>query len=139
MIEGRWFPQGADISQAIALRQAVFGRGRDSLDALAQQVVVYREGAPVGTARLRWEDGLFRADGVCVLPAERGKGYGDLLIRLLLYKAATHGGREVAVLSPAAAAPFFLRCGFVAVSQGDPVEMRASVDGPCAGCRGCGD
>ena len=120
------------------MREAVLGVGRDALDEWAQQVVVYREGAPVGTARLRWEDGLFRADAVCVLAAERGKGYGDLLIRLLLYKAATHGGREVAVRCPAAVAPFFERCGFVAVSQGDPLELRASVDGACAGCGGCG-
>lgn len=41
MIQGKWFPTGSDVSQPLAIRRAVFGRGRDALDDWAQQVTVY--------------------------------------------------------------------------------------------------
>ena len=40
MIQGKWFPQGADLSEALSVRQAVFSRGEDALDAESQNVVV---------------------------------------------------------------------------------------------------
>ena len=123
MIEGKWFAQGAELAQPLAVRQAVLGFGRDALDEEAQQVVVYREGEPVGTARLWWQDGSFRLGDLCVLPQARGQGYGDLLVRLLLYKAMTHQAGSVRLLCPAALTPFFARYGFQAQSEEDPTEM----------------
>ena len=123
MVEGKWFSQGADIAQPLAIRQAVIGIGRDALDAEAQQVVVYREGEPVGTARLWWQEGSFWLGDLCVLPQARGQGYGDLLTRLLLYKAMTHQARSVRLRCPAALTPFFARYGFHAQSENDPAEM----------------
>ena len=32
MIQGKWFPQGSDLSEALSVRGAVFGRGLDELD-----------------------------------------------------------------------------------------------------------
>ena len=46
---GKWFPTGSDVSQPLAIRRAVFGRGRDALDDWAQQVTVYAGEEPVGT------------------------------------------------------------------------------------------
>ena len=50
MIQGKWFPTGSDVSQPLAIRRAVFGRGRDALDDWAQQVTVYAGEEPVGAA-----------------------------------------------------------------------------------------
>ena len=135
MIEGKWFVQGGDLTQALRIREAVFGRGRDALDDEAQSVVVYREGIPVGAARLWWRDGEFIAGDIGVLPDERGKRYGDLLVRLLVYKASTHAAGCLCLTCPAELAPFFARYGFMATGADDPVEMRLT---PGAGCEGCG-
>ena len=84
MIQGKWFPTGSDVSQPLAIRRAVFGRGRDALDDWAQQVTVYAGEEPVGAARLWWRDGAFWLGDVGVLSDFRGMGYGDLLVRLLI-------------------------------------------------------
>ena len=71
MIQGKWFPTGSDVSQPLAIRRAVFGRGRDALDDWAQQVAVYAGDEPVGAARLWWRDGAFWLGDVGVLPGCR--------------------------------------------------------------------
>ena len=126
MIQGKWFPTGSDVSQPLAIRRAVFGRGRDALDDWAQQVTVYAGEEPVGTARLWWRGGAFWLGDVGVLSDFRGMGYGDLLVRLLLFKALSYGFCEEcrqggrAVMGLAAADVRLDRCG-----------------GGCAGCGLC--
>ena len=112
MVRGKWFPMGSDISEALHIRSEVFGLGEETLDSAAQQVVVYREGRPVGSARLYWADGAFRLDRLGVLPEERNKGFGDLLIRLLLFKALTHNASLIALDTPAETRGFFAKYGF---------------------------
>lgn len=112
MIQGKWFPTGSDLSQPLAVRQAVFDRGRDALDDWAQQVAVYAGDEPVGAARLWWRDGAFWLGDVGVVPGCRGKGYGDLLVRLLLFKALSHGARFIRLEAPSEAVAFFARYGF---------------------------
>jgi predicted acetyltransferase len=46
---------------------------------------------------------------VGVLPAERGKGYGDLLVRLVLYKAVSHAAAFVYLECPRALEQFYAR------------------------------
>lgn len=113
MVQGRWFPMGADIAVPLSVRRAVFGRGEDALDGMAQQVVVYESGEPVGSARLWWADGAFQLGDVGVLESRRNRGFGDLLVRLLLYKSLTHNASLICVKAPADVAPFFAQYGFV--------------------------
>lgn len=124
MVQGKWFPMGGDIAEALALRETVFGRGRDELDAQAQQVVVYDEGRPVGAARLWWADGAFQLGDVGVLPQERRRGYGDLLVRLLLFKALTHNADRIALRAPEALQGFFARYGFQPSPENDQMTLR---------------
>ena len=144
MIRGRWFPQGSDITIALRLRQDVFARGRDALDDAAQQVVVYQADEPVGAARLWWQDGSFHLGDVGVLETERGKGVGDLLVRLLLFKALSHYATVVELLAPPEVVSFFTKYGFVPadtdapdglvtmVIRGDDIQLSH-----CGGCQGC--
>lgn len=138
MVEGKWFAQGADLTVPLQIRTAVFARGADALDALAQQVVVYREGTPVGTARLWWQDGAFRLGDVGVLAAERGQGYGDLLVRLLIYKAMSHEARRVTLACGEEMSPFFARYGFAPDTGGAAGEMELLTNEQCLGCGRCG-
>lgn len=143
MIQGKWFPLGTDIAVPLSVRQSVFGRGKDALDDQAWQVAVYREGQPVGSARLWWAEGCFRLGDVGVLPEERGHGYGDLLIRLLLFKALTHGAGTIALAAPEDVAPFFAKYGFQAEKReagtvsmsirGKDVQL-SHCGGQCAEC-----
>ena len=140
MIQGKWFPQGTDLTEALAVRQAVFGRGQDDLDAEAQNVVVYQEETPVAAGRLWWRDGSFWLGEVGVLPEHRGRMLGDLVLRLLLFKAQSHFAREVRLLTPAETEGFFARLGFREVGQqGERVEMLLPGDeielDSCKSCR----
>lgn len=144
MIQGKWYPMGTDIRTPLAIREAVFGRGRDELDDQAQQVVVLDGDTPVGSARLWWQDGAFVLGDVGVLQPMRGRGFGDLLVRLLLFKALTHSATEIRLTAPAEAADFFLPYGFHAEArQGEctPMHLRADeiclshCGGRCDGCQ----
>ncbi len=147
MIQGKWFPQQADITLPLALREGVFGRGRDALDEVAQQVVVYDDGLPVGAARLWWADGAFRIGDVGVVSSWRGKGFGDLLVRLLLFKALSHSASRVELVATGSAASFFARYGFKPAGpeaqEGAPMFLLAEnivlshCQGGCAGGEGC--
>ena len=111
MIEGKWFPQGADLSEVLSVRAAVFSRGMDDLDSLAQNILVYQDGVAAATGRLWWEEGAFWLGDLAVLPAYRGQRLGDLVLRLLLFKAQQHFAREVRLRCPADVAGFFERLG----------------------------
>jgi len=129
MIQGKWFPPGTDLTRdALPLRQAVFGRGRDPLDDESWSCVVYEEDQPVATGRIWWRDGAYWLGDLCVLPAFRGRRLGDLALRLLLFKAQSHSAREVRLRCPADTAGFFARLGLRAVSGDDPVEMLLAGD-----------
>lgn len=112
MIQGKWIPQGGDLSEALSVRKTVLNRGEDPLDAQAQNVVVYQDGVPAATGRIRWENGAFWLDGLAVLPDCRGKRLGDLTLRLLLFKAQSHFAREVRLICPPDVEGFFSRLGF---------------------------
>jgi GNAT superfamily N-acetyltransferase len=138
MIEGKWFTQSDDISVPLSIRMTALGRGRDEWDDVAQQVLVYREGTPVGTARLWWSEGEFHAGDICVLPEARGQGYGDLLVRLLLFKAVSHNAAGVSLACPRDMVPFFARYGFreqpEGASGGDAVAMWLASAELCLRC-----
>lgn len=119
MVQGRWYPMGSDLSVPMMIREAVFHRGEDALDAAAQQVVVYKEEVPVGAARLWWQDGAFCMGEVGVLEQERGKGFGDLLVRLCLFKSLTHSAALIRLYTPKETEGFFAKYGLVPVGEKD--------------------
>jgi ribosomal protein S18 acetylase RimI-like enzyme len=90
----------------------VFGRGLDGLDREAWNVLVYQDEVPAAAGRLWWHEGSFWLGDVCVLPEYRGRRLGDLVLRLLLFKAQSHYAREVRLRTPAETAGFFTRLGF---------------------------
>jgi len=112
MVQGRWFPSGSDISLPIRLRESVFGRGLDEVDAMAQHVVVYDTDVPVAAARLWWQDGAFRIGDIGVLADQRDRGFGDLLVRLTLYKALTHYAYQIRLECQPEVESFFAQYGF---------------------------
>ena len=97
MIRGKYLTSKDDIAPVLAVRNAVFveeqgfsAEGeRDAYDDMAIYALAFNEeGAPVSTGRLFVDrDGQFTIGRVCTLRAYRGQGYGDLIMRMLLYRA----------------------------------------------------
>lgn len=137
MVQGKWFSPGSDIAVPVAVRQRVFGRGKDALDDQSWLITVYREDAAVGSGRLWWADGRFQMGDVGVLEEERNRGYGDLLVRLLLYKALTHNAGVIALSAPESVAPFFARYGFIRETA-DGATVGMSIQGKDVCLSHCG-
>ncbi len=143
MIQGKWFPQGSDLSEALSVRRSVFGREEDAMDAMAQNVVVFQDEIPAASGRLWWEDGAFWLGDIGVLPEFRGQRLGDLTLRLLLVKAQSHFAREVRLRCPEETEGFFARLGLrEAAREGGLVEMAIPGDeidlDSCKSCKKVG-
>ena len=127
MIQGKWFSPGTDLSAVLPVRTAVFGRGADALDPLSWNVLVYSDSVPAACGRIWWEDGAFRIGDIGVLEELRRHRLGDLVLRLLLYKAQSHSAREVRLTCPRDLTGFFDRLGLREDPSGTPdadtVEM----------------
>ncbi len=126
MIQGKWFAPGEDLSIAvIPVRKAVFGAGEDALDRISWNAAVFEDSVPVATGRIWWEDGSFRLGSLGVIESRRSMGYGDLVLRLLLYKAQSHYAREVRLSCPRDTVGFFGRLGLQECPSENPdtVEM----------------
>ncbi len=143
MIQGKWFPPGSDLTDALSVRREVFSLGRDALDDESWSTVVYLDGAPAATGRLWWRDGAFRIGEIGVTEPLRGKKLGDLVLRLLLFKAQSHAAREVRLKAGPDVAGFFTRLGFredpSLPEEGGPAEMLLRGDeirlDSCAACK----
>ena len=140
MVEGKWFAPGADISEALTIREAVFGRCGDELDKMAWNVIVYYAGNPAATGRLWWHEGAFWLGDIAVLEELRGRRLGDLTLRLLLFKAETHAARMLRLISPIGVCPFFAKLGFQPegeATEGMQQMMLRGEDLCLDTCQGC--
>ena len=129
MIQGKWFAPGEDLSAGVLpVRESVFGRGEDDLDAASWNALVYQDGVPAACGRIWWEEGAFRLGDIGVLEPFRGQRLGDLVLRLLLFKAQSHFAREVRLRCSREVTGFFARLGLKEDSVSGPglVEMMIS-------------
>lgn len=97
MITNEWILGTQDTKKVFEIRRKVFVEEQgcnpdldvDSFDGQAMHLLLYVDGAPVGTGRIYFDGEHFRVGRLCVLKECRGQGIGDLAIRLLLFKAFT--------------------------------------------------
>lgn len=112
------------------------------------------DGTPSGTGRLYIDgDSRFAIGRVCVLKEARRRYMGDLIMRMLLYRAEELNCASVTLTSPLDAVAFFARYGLRAEGEvfeeaGVPcrrmtasreeinLEGTCSKGGACAGCSG---
>jgi GNAT superfamily N-acetyltransferase len=141
MIQGKWFAPGEDLSaEVLPVRAAVFGGSWPAEDPEGWNALVYQDDQPAASGRIWWEDGAFRLGAIGVIPSHRGKRLGDLVLRLLLFKAQSHFAREIRLTCPEDTEGFFSRLGFRPVDRrngsvemmiaGDEVELDS-----CKNCR----
>jgi len=155
MIRGKYLTSMDDITPVIALRMTVFvdEQGysaeleRDKYDDMSvYALAIDDEGNPVATGRLFISDeDKFTIGRVCTLKEHRGKGYGDLVLRMLLYRALELNAPDITISSQLGAMDFYARYGFEPtgkVTWDEGVEHRelrvlagdARLEGSCGGC-----
>lgn len=141
MVQGKWFAPGADLSSGVLpVRGAVFSRGGDGLDSLSWNVLVLLDGVPAASGRIWWEDGAYLLGDIGVLEEYRGQKLGDLVLRLLLFKAQSHSAREVRLSCPPGLTGFFARLGLREEPGGTPDTVSMSIPGDridLDSCRHC--
>lgn len=161
MIQGKWIPPGKPFEEALRLREEVFveeqgfsrALERDALDDWSWHVILYQEDRPAATGRIYYQDGAYWLGRICVRKAARGLGLGDLLMRMLLFKAREHHAPVVRLGAQESAAGFYAKYGFAPYGEpydeeGVPhihMELAGSaidLSGTCAragaeGCAGC--
>ena len=140
MVQGKWFPPGEDLSALLPVREAVFGRGADDLDAASWNVLVYQDSVPAAAGRIWWQAGAFWLGDLCVLESFRRQRLGDLVLRLLLFKAQSHAAREVRLRCPRSVAGFFARLGLKEEPSGDAASVEMMIPGESIdldSCKSC--
>ena len=140
MIQGKWFAPGEDLSAGVLpVRRAVFGTCGSETDPDGWNTLIFMDGCPAASGRIWWSGGAFWLGEIGVLPELRGRRLGDLVLRLLLFKAQSHAAREIRLCCPENTEGFFSRLGFRAVGRDSgSVEMmipgnEVSLDS-CANC-----
>ncbi|SFA84224.1 Predicted N-acyltransferase, GNAT family [Acetitomaculum ruminis DSM 5522] len=103
MIKGVYLSVEDDMSQVKNIREKVFNEelkvpkeaNTDGLDKMAMSVILDHEGKKVATGRMRFDGEEFIMDQVAVLKEERGQGYGDFVVRMLLDKVFMSNGTDI--------------------------------------------
>lgn len=90
----------------------------DENDDVSVHAVVYDGGKPIATGRLFLDEGFWHIGRVCVLADHRGKGYGDLVVRMLCERAfETDPQLDIILHSQLPAKGLYEKIGFI--QQGD--------------------
>ncbi len=156
MIRGKFLTSRDDVSQIMDIRRRVFVDEQgfapeseiDEFDKMAVYALAFDEAdRPAGAGRLALDaDGRFRIGRVCVLKDARGQGLGDLIMRMLLFRAQELNAPSVWIAAQLPAADFYARYGFKPYGEAFDEEGVAHrmmtveaggihLDGSCSGCR----
>jgi predicted GNAT family N-acyltransferase len=123
MIRGTYITGDGDFTDALAIRKEVFQMEQnvpaelefDDKDEYAMHIVVYNEeDKPVATGRMLASPEHILIGRIAVIKEERGKGYGDFVVRMMLDKAFECGAAKVAVHAQIQAVGFYEKLGFIA-------------------------
>ncbi len=159
VIRGVYLTSKDDLTDVIALRRAVFCDEQgyspesepDQCDEMAMYALVFDEGAPVGTGRLYVEEDRLSIGRVCVKKEWRGRGIGDFVMRMLLYRAQELNAGSVSLSAQLGRVGFYERYGFapygeIVFDEGQPHRLMRvagdgiNLEGACGGhgrCDGC--
>lgn len=123
MIRGKFLSSADDASAVLSVREKVcraegLPAGADCHDKMAVYALVFdEEDSPSGSGRLYLHEDRFVIGCIGVLPEKRGKGLGDLLLRMLLYRAQELHAPEVYALVRPGEEAFYARYGFSPVGE----------------------
>ncbi len=108
------------LDKAFEIRKAVFVEEQgvpledefDEHEAHAEHILVYYEGQPVGTGRMREVDGIAKLERICLLPSYRKYGLGKLIIESLEQLACKKGLKKAKLHGQTHAEGFYHKLGY---------------------------
>jgi predicted GNAT family N-acyltransferase len=120
LITNKWITGLAGAEDALEIREEVFVQEQkttrdnefDSLDEYAMHVIIYDGDDAIATGRVCHDGKTFRIGRIAVRKQYRGKGYGDLLVKLLLLKVFEYNPSVVRIGAQEYAQKFYERYGF---------------------------
>lgn len=120
VVKGVYLNGENDLTDAINIRRKVFIEEQqvaeeieiDGMDPYAIHAVAYVENKAVATGRIIYDGDTYKIGRVAVLKEERGKQYGDFIMRMLIDKAFLHGAQEVILGAQLHAVGFYEKLGF---------------------------
>lgn len=89
----------------------------DQYEEAADHILVYWNGKPVGTGRLRTMDEIAKLERICILPAYRKHGLGKEIIRALENIAKEKGMAKAKLHAQKQAQGFYEKLGYTCVSE----------------------
>lgn len=112
-----------DLKVAFEIRKSVFVEEQDvpladefdqfdSLDGLAEHILAYYDGKPVGTGRIRWVDHVGKLERICILEPYRKFGIGKVIIKTLEVIAEEKGMTKVKLHGQTQAEGFYKKLGY---------------------------
>lgn len=149
MIEGKFLSGEDDLTEAFEIRRQVFQIEQkvdpklefDEYDKSAVHVVIHTRDKAVATGRIIKKDNTYKIGRIAVLQEERGKKYGDFVVRMLIDKAFQSGAEEVMVGSQIQAVGFYRKIGFEVYGEEyveagiNHIAMKLKKEALCKECR----
>lgn len=94
--------------------RSIANEGFDEFDDKSMQLILFESGVPIANGALYFDDGSYHIAHICVVPEERKKYVGDLLVRVLIVKAFNMDAQKIELVCPESLKKFFERYGFAA-------------------------
>lgn len=121
MFATKWALGTRDAHEAFSVREAVYvqelGQKKsevfDEKDALAAHLIVLLDERPIASSRMLFEGKNARLQYFCVLEDVRKQRFFDLMLRVMLDKAARMQLERIYIEAPARFAPYFQSFGFI--------------------------
>lgn len=134
-MDSKRITQEDDLKIAFHIRKEVFVKEQnvpfdeefdefDTLNELAEHILVYYNEQPVGTGRVRWVDGYGKLERICILAPYRKFGLGKVIIGALEEIAKEKGLSQVKLHGQTHAEGFYEKLGYQTSSS---VFMEAGI------------
>lgn len=136
MVRGKFYSAQDDLSRIKMIREQVFQREmgipaeveEDGQDPFCMHVIALDGETPVATGRISYDGWEFVISKVAVLSEQRGKKYGDFVVRMLVDKAMMSNADKVKVEAFEEAAGFFETIGFERLGEAGELAGRSLVE-----------
>ncbi|SFP80464.1 GNAT family N-acetyltransferase [Salibacterium halotolerans] len=89
----------------------------DEHDETAHHFTAYHDHVPIGAGRLRFVDGVGKAERVCVLSSYRSTGTGRAIMEKMEQTAKENGAQGMKLNAQTRAVPFYNKLGYSTTSD----------------------
>lgn len=122
--------QSSQLQDAFDIRKKVFVEEQgvpledefDQFEEVAQHLVIYCNGMPIGTGRVRMVEDFAKLERICILPEYRKQGLGKEIIQELESISQEQRQTKVKLHAQVQAQGFYEKLGYICVSEEPFIE-----------------